>query len=301
MRNNLFILLLSGVATASPMAANASDDVIVDHAPAVSGDSQSRVFGDAEVDIAAAGHAADQHSVTASGHGQSPSAEQDGHWGYSGDAGPARWGSMSADYDLCSAGRMQSPVDITEGLVADGPDITFNYAATGLTIGNNGHTVQVDYGEGSQIEIAGRRFDLLQLHFHTPSEHLIDGASFPMEMHLVHKDANGALAVVGVMFEAGASNLALSEIWHHLPQHPGAAEQVSGVVINARDFLPAGQGYHHYKGSLTTPPCTEGVNWFVLDQPLLADAGQVAQFVNIIGDNARPAQTTHNRLIISGN
>lgn len=246
-------------------------------------------------------HGADTYATNTDTHDQAPSSHGNAsHWGYKGEGGPDHWGSMKADYHLCSAGKMQSPVDIDKGLAVKASEIAFNYSATGLTIGNNGHTVQVDYGSGSHIIVDGHRFDLLQFHFHTPSEHLITGKTYPMEMHLVHKDANGALAVVGVMFESGSQNIALSEIWRHLPKHARKPAHVAGVVINARDLLPNDRRFHHYKGSLTTPPCSEGVNWFVMDTPIQAGGSQVAKFMKIIGENARPVQSAHNRLFISG-
>lgn len=222
------------------------------------------------------------------------------HWGYAGAAGPDNWGSLKAEYSVCGTGRMQSPINISGGMAVMTSKIDYNYKVSSLKIRNNGHTIQVDYNKGSHIVVDGHRFDLLQFHFHTPSENLVDGKTYPMEMHLVHKDAAGALAVVSVMMESGEHNIALAEVWDHMPAKAGDPVGIDSVALNVRDLLPEQGNYHHFKGSLTTPPCSEGVNWFVLVQPVPVSTAQISKFTKIIGANARPAQPIHNRLLISG-
>ena len=139
------------------------------------------------------------------------------HWGYSGAGGPAHWGALEPDFAACSNGKNQSPVDITHAAPSDIPNIVFSYSPSAVNIVNNGHTIQVNYDAGSYIEIDGVRYDLVQFHFHAPSEHTINGKRYPAELHLVHKSASGELAVVGVMFEKGTENLALAPVWSHLP------------------------------------------------------------------------------------
>jgi carbonic anhydrase len=285
---------------------HASPAVKVSSASSHTSDGSSRVFSGEQPTHAPAAHeqktASTGHGETVdTSHGAAPkqNAGHGGHWAYTGDAGPGNWGSLKAEYAACSTGKMQSPINISGGMPVDSSKIEFNYKISDLTIRNNGHTVQADYDNGSHIVVDGHRFDLLQFHFHTPSEHLIDGKKYQVEMHLVHKDAGGTLAVVGVMMELGQSNLALGEVIPHLPESAGDPAQISGIAINARDLLPEHGSYNHYKGSLTTPPCSEGVNWFVLSKPVQASAAQIARFTAIMGDNARPAQSTHNRLVIS--
>ncbi|MGI9384916.1 MAG: carbonic anhydrase [Methyloligellaceae bacterium] len=272
-----------------------------DHGSASAGHGQvANRAGHSEPAATRPGHAAAKsgHAPAQPGHAAAKSGHA-AHWGYSGPAGPSHWAGLKGEYRACGAGKMQSPIDVTKGLQAKPSEITFNYKVSPLTLVNNGHTVQANYKKGSGILVDGRRFELLQFHFHAPSEHAIDGKRYPMEMHLVHKDASGALAVVGVMLDTGVPNLALEEIWGHLPKQKSAPAHVKGVAINARDLLPADVRYHHYKGSLTTPPCSEGVNWFVLAKPVQIGARQIMKFAKIVGDNARPLQSKNNRLLIS--
>ena len=251
---------------------------------------------------AAASAVANQTAAKASGdtaHGQS-GASGGSHWGYQGNAGPANWGRMSKDYHLCADGTEQSPIDMAgsfDGATLSG--IEFDYRLSPVEFTNNGHTVQVNYAPGSAITVRGERFELLQFHFHTPSEHAIAGRQAPMEVHLVHKSAKGALAVVGIMIEEGAENLALSEFWSLMPRQAGETKQDKRTLINARDLLPVGQGYYRYMGSLTTPPCSEGVHWHVMSEPVTASAEQIKQIAAVIGANARPVQPTGQRLVLA--
>lgn len=221
------------------------------------------------------------------------------HWAYEGTGGPATWGQLSADFAMCGDGVMQSPINFGDTFGAGGAAIEFDYKVTAMDLVHNGHTVQLNYEPGSSMTVDGKRYDLLQLHFHTPSEHAIASKQSAMEMHLVHKNAAGELAVVGVMMDIGGTNRPLSELWAHMPETGGQTYRAADVLVNARDFLPATRTYYRYMGSLTTPPCSEGVNWFVLNTPMVVGIEQVKRFADSVGFNARPLQPKSKRLVIA--
>jgi carbonic anhydrase len=219
------------------------------------------------------------------------------HWSYSGETGPAHWGSLAPEYALCATGLSQSPINIDAPSRRDLANISFNYQPSPVEIVNNGHTVQVNYAPGSFIELDGQRFDLAQFHFHSPSEHTIGGGTAAAEMHLVHKSANGSLAVVGVMIQEGAHNNAFAPVWSNLPASEGPARKV-GATIDADDLLPADQRTYRYNGSLTTPPGTEGVKWCLMVEPVTMSASQIADFRKLYFGNNRPTQARNGREII---
>jgi len=221
------------------------------------------------------------------------------HWGYTGHEGPAHWGELSEEYKLCSTGKNQSPINLTGMIEADLEDIKFNYKKSPLEVVNNGHTIKVNYAEGSTIEIDGQTFKLLQFHFHTPSENHIEGKSFPMEAHLVHADKDGNLAVIAVMFTEGASNPLINTVWKYMPQKAGETISKPDVSINVMDMLPKKKDYYRFNGSLTTPPCTEGVRWLVLKTSVEASAEQVKKFHTVMHhDNNRPLQPLYARPVL---
>jgi carbonic anhydrase len=236
-----------------------------------------------------------------SGHGQ----KEDGHagsaaWSYSGSTGPENWGSLSPDYADCASGRMQSPVDIVDASPAKGPELILDYKPSPLRIVNNGHTVQVNYGPGSVLTVAGKPFGLLQFHFHAPSEHAIAGSRAPMEAHFVHGNADGSLAVVGVMMQAGRHNDPLALVFANIPDEAGPEVAIADATIDASAMLPSESGaYFHYKGSLTTPPCSQGVHWFVVANAIEVSTEQIGSFERISGPNARPLQGLNDRLLIA--
>jgi carbonic anhydrase len=217
-------------------------------------------------------------------------------WSYDAESesGPEYWGDISEKYKACKEGLSQSPVDIAGALDVALPRIEFNYAPTKLNIINNGHTIVVKYDKGSSITIAKEKYKLMQFHFHTPSEHLIDGLPAVMEMHLVHKSNRGKLAVVGVLFHVGAENINFESIWANLPEKPRQKRSV-GVKINAINLLPGSKSYYAYSGSLTTPPCTEGVKWHVLRAPLEVSEEQLMKIESILGANSRLVQPLNER------
>lgn len=218
------------------------------------------------------------------------------HWSYEGDTGPAAWGQMRADYALCSSGTRQSPIDIRDGIKVEQEPIAFDYKPTYFRIVDNGHTIQVNYGEGSRLSVMGRTYELVQFHFHRPSEERIDGRNFDMVVHLVHKDLDGRLAVVAVMLERGAASAFMQTLWNNLPLEKNE-EYLARAAINAMDILPAKREYYSYMGSLTTPPCTEGVLWLVMKTPVQLSEEQIAVFSRFYRNNARPIQPQNARII----
>jgi len=221
------------------------------------------------------------------------------HWTYEGDHGPAHWGDLSPDFAACSEGTEQSPVDIPADAPVNPADIVFNYQPTALNIVNNGHTIKVGYDEGSSIDVEGKTFNLLQFHYHAPSEHSFAGTLSPMEMHLVHQSADGEYAVVGVMINRGAENAAYAPVLNNMPAEEGEMQTIEGVSVNATNLLPADQSYYRYMGSFTTPPCTEGVNWFVLSNPVELSDAQVSAFEAIYSGNNRPVLPMNARSFLS--
>jgi carbonic anhydrase len=215
------------------------------------------------------------------------------HWSYEGNEGPANWGEFA---EACKAGKQQSPINIrTKGAhkaAAKGlPRIGFSWSKSKGTLVNNGHTIQVDLQPGNSIEVGGARYELAQFHFHTPSEHLIDGHHSALEVHFVHKTADGKLGVVGILIdEKGAASHALEPVLKAIAK-PGELE------VDLPAILPKKHLYFTYPGSLTTPPCSEGVRWMVLKERLHTSAAHVKEFQKLFPHNARPAQALHDRTV----
>jgi carbonic anhydrase len=229
-----------------------------------------------------------------------PCEEKPKHWSYSGEAGPENWVKLSSRYSDCG-GKNQSPIDLTDFITAAPPDlkpITISYHAGGDEILNNGHTVEVSYVAGSSILVDGtHQFNLDQFHFHAPGENRINGTSYAMEAHFVHKDKYGNIAVIALMFAEGAENNALAKIWTKLPED-GKKIKLS-PSFNVEELLPKNRDYYRYNGSLTTPPCTEGVLWLVLKQPVTASKAQIDAFRQIMHHpNNRPLQPINAREVL---
>jgi carbonic anhydrase len=221
------------------------------------------------------------------------------HWTYEGEAGPDHWGAMSADFAACAAGHFQSPIDVAQVSAHEPRSLAAAYHDVPLTVLHNGHTVQFNAEGAGEVILNGVAFKLLQVHFHSPSEHVVAGRHAPLEAHLVHRSAGGALAVLGVMIEPGAENAALTALAAHLPEHESPAAEYADTAINPGDLLPADRGFTWYYGSLTTPPCSEGVNWHVLNASITASPEQIAKLSHAMGANARPVQDTHGRLVVA--
>lgn len=249
---------------------------------------RSRVLGIVGVTAAVAISTAWTTTASAQEHG-SP------HWAYEGAGGPSNWADLNPAYAVCKSGNRQSPIDIRNATPSDLPAIQFNYQAMALNIIDNGHTIQINAAPGSFILVGGHRYDLKQYHFHLPSEEAINGKHFAMVAHLVHADSAGKLAVVGVLLTQGADNSVIQQLWQNLPPTKEKALVRDNVQVDPSGLLPADRGYYTYAGSLTTPPCSEHVTWFVLKQQEPISAAEVAQFRAIYPDNARPIQPTNDR------
>jgi carbonic anhydrase len=219
------------------------------------------------------------------------------HWGYRGIEGPRHWGLLTKKYATCETGSKQSPIDIqTKDLPLHQESLIFNYRTSELHEMNNGHTVQVSHKSGCHVALNNRTFDLRQFHFHEPSEHHVDGKAFPMEMHFVHQDEAGKILVIAVMMEVGPEHPALKNIWKWLPDQIGK-ESSFPINSNLREILPENTRHFTYSGSLTTPPCSEGVQWLVLTEPIKVSENSLRKFLKIIGPNARPVQPLGDRQI----
>ena len=225
------------------------------------------------------------------------------HWTYHGEEGPEKWGELSPDYATCKSGTSQSPIDIvTKKAESDKALklIEFNYgAAIPLSIFNNGHTVQVQNGGAATMKAAGSEWKLVQVHFHAPSEHSIDGKLLDLEAHFVHANDKGELAVVGLLFKKGKENKALSPVFEHIPSEvTKEAAAVPGTTIDLAKILPKDPAFYTYSGSLTTPKCTEGVRWMVLKPTAEISDAQLQKFKAVLhGENNRPVQPLGNRKV----
>lgn len=226
-----------------------------------------------------------------------PAHAETGHpnWGYDGDGGPAHWGDLAPEYAVCAAGKAQSPIDLIAAAVTDSAPVSVHYQPSPLVILNNGHTVQVNVSPGSTLNNGSGEFALLQIHFHTPSEHTINGAGFPLAAHFVHRDSNGGLGVLGVLFEEGAVNEGLQVLINNLSTEVSEPRTIDGVEWNPAALLSDDLSVYRYSGSLTTPPCSEGVGWNVLSDVQQASAEQIAALSMVMGANARPVQALNGR------
>jgi carbonic anhydrase len=225
-------------------------------------------------------------------------AQQSGaDWSYEGKNGPLNWGRLDPAYAACSKGKEQSPIDIRGAhLNKNLPPIEFHYLAGSMTLTNTGHTVQITPPAGSYILVNGTRYDLVQFHFHHPGEEAVKGKLPDMSLHLVHKSADGKFVVIAVRLNEGNPNAVLAALWEHLPQKPGATDKLPESMSPA-GLLPTDRGYWTYEGSLTAPPCTEGVRWFVLEQEVEISRSQLRSFGLLYKVNSRLIQETHGRKV----
>ncbi len=231
------------------------------------------------------------------GHGHAGGAA---HWAYNGSGGPQAWSSLKPEFAACASGQRQSPIDIRGGLSVDLEPVRFEYQASRFAVVDNGHTVQVNLPQGNAIEVGGKRYELLQFHFHRPSEERIDGRQFEMSLHLVHKNDQGQLAVVGLLFDKGQANAVMQQVWNNLPLEKNDELQ-AGSTMELADLLPNDRRYFTYMGSLTTPPCSEGVKWIVMRQPVTLTKEQIDIFARMYPMNARPVQAASGRRIMQSN
>jgi len=225
-------------------------------------------------------------------------AEGGHHWTYQGSTGPEKWGALEGEFSACGLGKTQSPIDIrdSDAVRSDLPPIVFDYKPSPLKIIDNGHTVQINYAPGSTMSVLGKQYELQQFHFHKPSEEKLNGKRADMVAHLVHKDRDGNLAVIAVLLRDGQPNRLIDTLWKNVPRAKEKEVSVPGVEINAADLLPPNaSAYYTFTGSLTTPPCSEGVTWFVLKAPGSVSKDEVARFARLYPMNARPTQPLNGR------
>jgi carbonic anhydrase len=220
------------------------------------------------------------------------------HWGYDGDEGPSHWGTLQPEFATCKTGHHQSPIDIRNPQKSDLPAIQFDYKPSPLHIIDNGHTIVINYAPGSSIRVGDKQYTLKQFHFHRPSEEKVHGKRYDMDVHLVHADQNGNLAVVAILIETGADNLLVKELWNDLPTEKEKEELLNTVQINAAALLPADRGYYTFSGSLTTPPCNENVTWYELKHPVTVTPAEIEQFSKLYRHDARPTQSLYDRVVL---
>jgi carbonic anhydrase len=225
------------------------------------------------------------------------------HWGYSGHEGPEHWGELESDNVMCKLGHNQSPINIKKSVEIDATNlekIEFHYDSATTEVLNNGHTIQVNLEAGSSMKIDGKVFVLKQFHFHTPSENIVEGKSFPLEAHMVHVAEDGSLAVIAILFENGNENSLLKKVWEKMPHK---SDEKVALAISAQEiseFLPKDKEYYRFEGSLTTPPCSEGVIWLVFKAYDTVSPAQVKEFLNVMHHpNNRPVQDIGARKVIN--
>jgi carbonic anhydrase len=221
------------------------------------------------------------------------------HWTYSGETGPTHWGSEDPSFATCGIGKHQSPIDIDGAVVKDLPELHFDYKDTPLDVTDTGHSFQINAAPGSGgFSVGGERYTFVQIHFHDSSEERVHGKYYSMEVHLVHANAKGELAVVAVLIREGRANEFLKPIFDSFPTKGSTEHNVVGKTINIGSLLPLHRGYFSFEGSLTTPPCSENVHWFVLKSPVEASAAQLQQFAARYPHNNRPTQPINGRVIV---
>ena len=222
------------------------------------------------------------------------------HWAYDGEFGPANWAKINAKWSQCGSGGRQSPIDIRDGMKVELEALAFDYKPSSFSVVDNGHTIQVNVGGGNFLTVQNRSYELQHFQFRRPSEERINGKSFEMAVHLVHRDAEGKLAMLAVLLERGAAHAMIQTVWNNLPLEKHDTVRPS-VVLDVSELLPERRDYFTYMGSLTTPPCTEGVLWMVMKQPMQASPQQMALFSRLYPFNARPVQAHSGRVVKESN
>ena len=220
-------------------------------------------------------------------------------WRYEGEAGPQAWGQLKPAFNVCAIGKRQSPIHIEESATLQGPaePLVFNYQPSSGTVVNNGRTIQVDLVGDNSVTARDSTFKLLQFHFHHPSEERVNNKGFSMVAHLVHKNPEGQLAIVAVLLDPGAANALIDKVWTHMPLDAGDRVRLPTGLIDMNELLPKDQRYYQFMGSLTTPPCSEGVLWMVLKQPTTVSPSQIKLFSQLFPHNARPVQPVNGRAV----
>ena len=222
------------------------------------------------------------------------------HWSYEGDSGPANWSKINVDWGKCGTGNRQSPIDIRDGMKVELEQISFDYHPSSFNVVDNGHTVQVAVGSGNYITVQNRMFELQQFHFHRPSGDRINGKTYEMVVHLVHRDAEGRQAILALMLERGTPQATIQTVWNNLPLEKFDTMSPS-ILLDPMEMVPTRRDYYTYMGSMEQPPCSEDVLWLVMKQPVQASAAQMALFSRLYPLNARPVQATNGRIIKESN
>ncbi|MEO5932643.1 MAG: carbonic anhydrase family protein [Duganella sp.] len=221
-------------------------------------------------------------------------------WSYEGETGPANWGKINPAWARCGSGNRQSPIDIRDGMKVELEQISFDYHPSTFNVTDNGHTVQVMVGSGNFLTVQNRMYELIQFHFHRPSEERINGKGYEMVVHLVHKDGEGRIAMLALLLERGKSQPAIQTVWNNLPLEK-LETLAPAVVLDPMELLPARRDYFTFMGSMTTPPCQEGVLWLVMKEPIQASPAQMALFSRLYPLNSRPIQPGSGRIIKESN
>lgn len=240
----------------------------------------------------------EQPAIALTSRSQPFIAQSPPQWGYQGKTKPENWGKISSDYQTCQNGLQQSPIDIDQPLAPKFRNPQLDYQSIPLKLANTGSTIQIKANSDNKLIIDNEIFELVQLHFHNPSEHQLKGQAFPMEAHLVHKNQEGKLLVVGIFIKSGQENIALQPIWDQIPAATNKETNIAQVSLNLQDLIPENKHNYQYIGSLTTPPCTEGVQWVLLAEPIELSQQQIKQFHKIFPVNARPIQPLKQQLLL---
>lgn len=229
-----------------------------------------------------------------------PRAQWKTHWSYEGAEGPAHWGDLDPAYAPCRDGKEQSPIDIRNAVKADLPELKFDFKNGPITIVNNGYTaVRLNYakGNGNFVDVGTRRYELTQFHFHHPSEEQIQGNTYDMVIHFMLASSDGKTAGVAVMVKAGRANATVEQLWKYMPPTAGPEHEIPGATVNPAGLLPRDTAYYEYMGSVTAPPCTEGVEWFVLKTPVEISREQIEEFAKLYPHDVRPVQPQNGRVV----
>lgn len=220
------------------------------------------------------------------------------HWGYNGETGPEHWAGMKTEYATCQSGQIQSPIDLKWHKPVKGSALAVTYKPAKSFVADNGHAIQVTFDSAGHVKFDGKTYDLVQAHFHSPSEHTLSGKQYPLEIHFVNKDADGKLLVLGAFYNEGKENAMVAKILNAIPNPPAPASSTD-LQIKTQDMLPSMKTYYEYKGSLTTPPCTEGVQWVVFNSPMTVSKAQIETLHHFHDGNSRPTQALNGRRVIN--
>ena len=231
-----------------------------------------------------------------------PHAQWKTRWSYEGPTGAEHWSELDPDYAACNAGKEQSPIDIQNAEKAELPALRFEYKSGPLKyLINNGYTIRVNYHDapesGNFLIVGDQRYQLTQFHFHRPSEEYIHGKPYDMVVHLMHQASDGKVAAVAVLLKAGGANATIQQLWEHMPKTESKEQEIAGVEVNPAGLLPRDTSYYTYMGSLTAPPCSEGVTWFVLKTPMDISAEEISAFAKLYPHDVRPPQPLNGRVV----